>query len=231
MWRCAELDPQIQPGSLVLAPGKPGLWQVADWEWREGGVELDLMRHRSSFGHGGEADAGTGWVAPDRSASTTELRVFETPWVGSGSSTQRQIFAAASAATGRWSGAALYADRDGGLIALGQSASERAVTGSLVLGLGSSTAIRFESAASLRVQLLDHDAGLVPITLAGLAQGDNRLLVGNEVVQFLSAEPLGGGSWDLRGLLRGRGGTEFEAAQGHLPGTAVTLLDDRLGAG
>ena len=228
LWRCAELDPQIQPGSLVIAPGKPGLWQVAGWEWRERGVELDLIRHRSAFGQGGEADAGSGWAPPDRAASTSELRVFEIPWDGSGNTTQRQIFAAVSAATGRWSGAALYADRDGGLIALGQSAIQRAVTGSLVQELGPSSAIRFESASSLRVQLLDHDAELVPTTLAGLAQGDNRLLVGMEVIQFLSAEPLGDGSWELRGLLRGRGGTEFEAAQGHGSGTAITLLDDSL---
>ncbi len=228
LWRCAELDPQIQPGSLVIAPGKPGLWQVAGWEWRERGVELDLMRHRSAFGQSGEADAGSGWVPPDRAASTTELRVFETPWDGSGSSTQRQIFAAASAATGRWSGAALYADRDGGLIALGESAPERAVPGTLTENLGPSSSIRFESAASLCVHLLDEDAELSPSTLSGLAQGDNRLLVGSEVIQFLSAEPTGGGTWELKGLLRGRGGTEIEAALGHPAGTAVTLLDERL---
>ena len=228
LWRCAELDPQIQPGSLVIAPGKPGLWQVAGWEWRERGVELDLMRHRPAFGQGGEADAGSGWVPSDRAASTTQLRVFEMPWDGSGSSTQRQIFAAASAATGRWSGAALYAQRDGGLVALGESATERAVTGTLTEDLAPSSAIRFESAATLRLQLLDEDADLSPSTLYGLAQGDNRLLVGSEVIQFLSAEPLGGGVWELKGLLRGRGGTEIDAALHHQAGTAVTLLDERL---
>lgn len=226
--RCAELDPHIQPGSLVIAPGRPGLWQVAGWEWRERGVELDLIRHRSGFGQHGEADAGSGCMPPDRAASTTELRVFETPWDGLGSSAQRQIFAAASAATGRWSGASLHADRNGALIALDQSATERAVTGSLTKDLGPSSAMRFESGAILHVQLLDEDAELSPSTLAGLAQGDNRLLIGSELIQFLSAEPVGGGRWALAGLLRGRGGTEIEAASGHEFGTAVTLLDERL---
>ena len=227
-WRCAELDPQIQPGSLVAAPGKPGLWQVAGWEWRDRGVELDLMRHRASFGQDGAADSGRGWAPPDRAASTTELRVFETPWDGSGTSSQRQIFAAASAATGRWSGAALYAERDGGLIGLGLGAAERAVTGALAEHLGPSSAIRFESAAILTLQLLDEAAELRPTTLAGLARGDNRLFVGSEVIQFLTPEPLGGGRWELRGLLRGRGATEIEAALGHDAGTPATLLDERL---
>ncbi|MBX7458901.1 phage tail protein [Qipengyuania sp. 1NDH17] len=228
LWRCCELDPRIQPGSVVIAPGRPGLWLVDGWEWRERGVELDLVRHRSGFGQGGAADAGSGWSPLDRGASTTQLRVFETPWDGSGTASQRSIFAAASAATGRWSGAALYAERDGGLIALGQGAGERAVSGVLASPLGSSIAMRLEPSASLRVQLLDDEAELYGSTLSGIAQGDNRLQVGNEVVQFRAAEPLGAGLWELTGLLRGRGGTEIEAGTGHASGTLVTLLDDRL---
>ena len=228
MWRCAELDPQVQPGTLVVVPDRPGLWLVTGWEWRERGIELDLLRHRSGFVLENEADAGSGWAPPDRAAAATELRVFEIPWDGSGSSSARGIFAAVGASTGRWSGAALYGERDGGLFALGQSAATRAVTGMLAEDLVPSTALRFEQSASLRLQLLDGEAELFPTTLSGLAQGDNRLLVGSEVVQFLSAEPLTGGLWEVRGLLRGRGGTEAEARMGHASGAAATLLDERL---
>ena len=47
-------------------------------------------------------------------------------------------------------------------------------------------------------------------------------------MQFLRAEPLGESRWRLAGLLRGRGGTEPEAAKGHAAQTPVVLVDDSL---
>ncbi|QYU66696.1 hypothetical protein J4558_17185 [Leptolyngbya sp. 15MV] len=61
-----------------------------------------------------------------------------------------------------------------------------------------------------------------------LAGGANRLLVGDEVLQFAAAEPLGGSAWRLTGLLRWRGGTEAAAGRGHPAGVPAVLLDDRL---
>lgn len=61
-----------------------------------------------------------------------------------------------------------------------------------------------------------------------IAPEDNRLLVGQEVVQFMHAAPLGAGRWQLQGLLRGRGGTEDEARAGHALGARAVLIDDRL---
>ena len=58
-----------------------------------------------------------------------------------------------------------------------------------------------------------------------MANGANRALIGNEVIQFAAAVPLGGGGWQLTGLLRGRGGTEAAAYAGHPAGTAFVLLD------
>ena len=58
-----------------------------------------------------------------------------------------------------------------------------------------------------------------------LAGGANRLLVGAEILQFAVPTPLGGGRWSLRGLLRGRGGTEQEAMRGHATGTDAVVLD------
>jgi hypothetical protein len=58
--------------------------------------------------------------------------------------------------------------------------------------------------------------------------GANRLLVGSEVIQFAQAIALGSRRWRLQGLLRGRGGTEPQAALGHPAQTGVILLDDAL---
>ncbi|MFX9123832.1 hypothetical protein ABTN41_20585, partial [Acinetobacter baumannii] len=55
----------------------------------------------------------------------------------------------------------------------------------------------------------------------------NRALVGDEIIQFASAQPLGGGLWRLGTLLRGRGGTEW-AVGGHTIGDRFVLLDAAL---
>ena len=228
LWRCAQLDPAIGPGAIVTAPGHAGLWQVTGWEWRERGVELELVRFRSSQAGNAAADPGAYPAPSDRLPVTTILRVFETPWDGNGSGSNRRVYAAAGAADGRWSGCALYAERDGALVATGQSVTERAVLGELVEPLAPSNAIRFEPRAQCQIRLYDGTQQLSPSDPAGIAQGENRLLIGGEVVQFGQARPDGEGLWILTGLLRGRGGTEIEAGAGHPAQTAATLLDNRL---
>jgi hypothetical protein len=53
-------------------------------------------------------------------------------------------------------------------------------------------------------------------------------MIGGEAIQFARATPIGNGRWELQGLLRGRGGTEAEAAAGHAAGAGVVLLDSSL---
>ena len=228
-WRCSTLGRGLAPGGIVTAPGHPGLYQIVAREWRVGGVELDLVRHRPSAPLPDQAaDPGSPWSPPDRLASRTSLRVFEIPWHGIGAPDTRVILAAPSAPAGRWPGCTLYAVDQGRMVPLDTAAQERAIGGQLMTPLGASRAIRFEPGASLLVQLIDHDAVLASTDLRGIARHENLLLVGDEVMQFAQAVPLGAGQWKLTGLLRGRGGTEREAAIGHGSGAAVTLLDDRL---
>lgn len=226
--RIAELDPALGPGSVVRVPGESGLWQVAAWEWRPGGIELELIRHLEIAVGPGIADPGRGWEPPDRLPQPSTLRVFETPWNGIGSSEVRTVYAAASAPAGKWSGAALYGVEGTALVETGLSISERAIGGVLAEPLGPSRSLRYEPGSSLVVALHDSDAALAGTDVEGPARGSNRLLVGAEVLQFTGAQPLGGGVWRLSGLLRGRGGTEIAAQSEKNAGEAVTYLDDRL---
>ena len=228
LWRCAELDPDVRPGALVMLPDMDGTFVVSSWEWRERGVELELTRYRRDTKTFEASDPGDAWKPRDRLPSTTELRVFELPWDGAGASSSRTILAAATAATGRWSGCAFHAVRDGALTDLGQSTGIRAISGSLDQPLAPSNAMRFEPDATLFVRIVDEETELVSTSIAGLAYGENRLLVGNEILQFAQATPLGAGQWELRGLLRGRGATEHFAASGHPSGTLATVLDQRI---
>ncbi|MFA7604185.1 MAG: phage tail protein [Novosphingobium sp.] len=132
-WRSAALDPAVAPGAVVTLPGIAGRWRVAEWEWREHGVEL--MLHRAAPAGADALPAGTadpGRIVPvaDLAAPETVLAAFELPWDGSGSGDVPCVFAAASAAAANWRGAALYVDQgDGALLPLGPSGRARAIVG------------------------------------------------------------------------------------------------------
>lgn len=227
-WRAAELDPAIGPGSLVRAPGVEGLWRVAGWEWRERGVELDLVRHPPGAVDAAPGEAGTPGLPQDRLPAPTVLRAFELPWDGRGDPSVPATFAAPSASGAGWRGAALYVERQGVLEPIGASGRTRSIAGMLAAPLPASRALLFERQASLTIDLVADDMELAPASIAALAAGANRLLIGGEIVQFAGAAREGDRRWRLEGLLRGRGGTEAVAFAGHAEGTPATLLDARL---
>jgi len=228
MWRIAELDPAIGPGSVVRVPGYSGLWRIEGWEWRDCGVELDLSRLPRSTRRRIVADAGEALSAPDVIATPTHLVIFELPWNGIGSSNTRQVYAAASSQSAGWKGAALYRQEAGNLVPIGNTEPRRSILGSTRMVLPPSPALLLERFASIEVELVSEDFVLVDASLASLASGANRALIGDEIVQFASAAYLGAARWRLTGLLRGRGGTEAAALAGHSLSADFVLLDDTL---
>lgn len=76
----------------------------------------------------------------------------------------------------------------------------------------------------MTVELLSPDMALIDASARQLAGGANRALIGDEIVQFGVALPLGAGLWRLERLLRGRGGTEAAIAL-HGAGECFVLLD------
>ena len=225
-WRTSELDPAIAPGAVVTVPGQSGRWRVSEWEWREGGVELTLERSAPG-GISALAASDPGRVNPpsDLTRTPTTLAAFELPWDGAGTPDMVTLFAAASSAGTGWNGAALFADQgDGSLQPLGPSGRERATIGLTEGALPLTSPHLFDRQSSLVVQLIGQDMALTSISAQQAAMGANKALVGQEIVQFLHAAPLGSGSWRIGGLLRGRGGTE-SAIAGHVPGERFVLLD------
>jgi len=228
MWRIGELDPRLQPGEVVRVPDTPGLWFVRSWEWLDRGVELVLERVPPSLMAQPPGDPGASNPPPDQALPQTSLAAFEVPAdAGAGSSTPL-IFAAASAANSAWRGAALYRVQGSSLMPLGSSGTVRAIMGALTEPLAPSPATMFEPDASLTLDLVAADLSFADTDIEGLAMGANRLMVGGEAIQFARAVPLGDRRWQLCGLLRGRAGTEPEAAFGHAVQTTVVLLDDSL---
>ncbi|WP_423141042.1 phage tail baseplate protein [Parablastomonas sp. CN1-191] len=224
-WRCAQLDPAAGPGVLASVPGHPGRWRIAEWELRDGGVELTLNRAGPVLPDAVAAAPGEVVPPADVIAGPTRIAAFELPWDGIGAGTSPALRAAVSAASGAWSGAALFADPgDGTLVPLGPSGRTRAVMGTVTTALAPASPHLVDRTSALEVTLVDPGMDLPPASLAQCLQGANRALVGEELLQFADAVPLGGGRWQLRGLLRGRGGTEA-AIGGHQAGEAFILLD------
>jgi hypothetical protein len=228
-WTIAELDPAFTPGAIVGLPERAGAWSIEEWNWTDQGIELVLERV-SPFSAN---DLITG-VPGDSNGPVDELPwpsiidAFELPWDGIGSSALPQIFAAVTAEGANWSGANLYLEQQDALTPIETASRRRAVVGTLVGDLGASAALTLEGSASIEIDLVGADLAFSSTTIASLANGTNRLKVGDEVLQFLNAEKIAATRWKLSGLLRGRGGTEHAALSGHTAGSGVILIDDRL---
>ncbi|MEL7188903.1 MAG: phage tail protein [Pseudomonadota bacterium] len=227
-WSTAELNPAIMPGTRVTVPDKQGDWEVASWEWNEGGVEYSLKRIGPKLTTANGAQSGQANIAEDIQITPTILTVVEVPPYGTQNASLPEVYAAVTSETSAWKGAALFLEQPDGMIAISPANSRRATAGQLVGSLESSASLLFEPNASIEVQLPSADLGFKDTTIDGLALGSSRLLVGSEVIQFLEAEPIDNNQWRLTGLMRGRGGTEDFAQEGHTPGTQITLLDETL---
>jgi len=205
IWQIAELDGALRPGSAVAVPGFPGQWMIRNWEWMDRGVALELERIAPQLVSVGETTSGSINTPLDALTSETALTLIELPWDGMGSSSTPHIYAAASGTGEVWRSASLFVNQAGSLIPSASQVSGRA-----------------------DIEFTHSEVNLHSTTIAGLASGANRIAVGSEVLQFLCAEPLSDTKWRLSGLLRGRGGTEGAAFEGHAAGSEAVLVDAAL---
>jgi len=224
-WRVSQLDPRVRPGSTVSLPGQSGLWRVRSWEWRDHGVDLALTRMPLRGISGDQlADPGRVNPPPDVAIGKTSLAVCELPWDGQ-SATVPTVLAVASSASPGWRGASLFLDRgDGALEPLGPTGRSRGIIGSALGVLPSASPLLFDRHSAVDVTLIPADLALSGATMRQLALGANRAILGEEIIQFASAQPLGLGRWRLSSFWRGRGGTEGQVG-GHRAGERFVLLD------
>lgn len=228
IWRVGELDPDIGAGSIVKLPDQPGHWLVKTWEWFDRGIELGLERLAPDFAMMAASDPGSANTPVDITATPTLLEVFEVPQADTANPNAPALYAAATSSGAGWRGAAMFVEQANVLASIGSTGTARSVVGHLVAPLAGSSSSLVQPAATLEVELAANDLIFENTDITGMAMGANRLIVGGEVVQFLSATSLGSGIWQLGGLLRGRAGTEDAAVMGHSAGEVVVLLDDSL---
>lgn len=225
--RVASLAPEYAPGRAVTRPGDARAWLVRSADWHADGADLQLERLVNLSSSAAEADPGSVPLPVDEQAGAISLRYFELPWDGTGTGSLAQRFAAVGMAGGRGN-IAIFGVENETLVPLGVSVRGDAVQGVSATALAGSPALVFEPSGTLDITLSSPDDDLQSVDERALLDGANQLLLGEEILQFRFAEPLGGGVWRLTGLLRGRGGTEHHAAAGHAAGVAAVLLDRAL---
>lgn len=230
VWQTGELDPEVTAGSVVRLPDANGYWLVKSWEWFERGIEMGLERLAPELGVAAPSDAGATTPAQDAIITPTLLDAFEAPPDSTVSSSAPLLFAAASSSETGWKGASLFVEQGSTLVPIGTASKIRGVLGTTITDLAPSSSAVIECGASLDIEVAGSDLAFTSTDIVGLSAGQNRLLVGAEVVQFLHASQIDATQWRVSGLLRGRAGTESEAVSGQPSGTPIVLLDDSLTA-
>ncbi|VXC68641.1 phage tail protein [Sphingomonas sp. AX6] len=213
----------IAPGAIAVVTGEAGRWRVRAVTVERMVVRVDLVR--LAFGAVPvPASSGQARVAPDLSAGQTRIAVIELP-PAEGVASTPQLFVAACGTGAGWRGAALSTSIDDGASwqAAGRTA-EVAVMGRIETAVGAAPATLIDRNGTFEITLTNPQASLTNADIAALDMGANLAMVGDELMQFGRAEPVGAGRWRLSELWRGRRGTEF-AIGAQLPGDRFVLIE------
>lgn len=196
------------PGARVAIAGETGQWRVIETRVETSDVAL-VLTPIAPPGAAALASPGRVSPAPDRIHGATRLHGFEIPHLGEGLLSGPRLSIAACGASPGWRRAALALSSDDGVRweAIGGTAAP-AVIGTVVTTAGPASALIEDRSARLVIDLAHPEMELTDASPDALDAGANLALVGNELIQFARAEPLGGGRWALNQLWRGRRGTE-----------------------
>jgi len=219
-WRASAL----RPGCHVAIEGQAGRWKVERWTLGPMVVTLELVRVLGAAPPELAASPGRAVGEPDLQHGPTIVRLFDLP-LGDGQGGKPLLFVAAAGAEEGWSRAALSASYDHGETwqAAGGTAPA-AMVGTALDALPAAGSALFDRNSTLEVELAGEAMWLESRSEDALVDGANLAAVGDELIQFGDAEPLGGRRFRLSCLLRGRRGTEW-AVGGHAADEGFTLIE------
>lgn len=208
----ARLDAlALVPGDVVTIMGETGRWRVEAVTLEGMATTLTLTPLTAPITVA-TASAGRVMAQPDLAVGATLLVAAELPALDDALPTQPRIAVVAAGAGAGWRAAPLLLSVDGGAswAEVGATAAP-GVVGTVEAPLPAGSAVLVDRARSLTVLLARADMMLAGADAVGLDRGANLALIGDELIQFGRAEPLGGGRWRLRELWRGRRGTATAA--------------------
>jgi Putative phage tail protein len=205
-WRALD----VAPGDRVSVPGLSGLWRVARVTFEAMVVRLDLVLSVPASVVSVAADPGRNRPQVDLPHGPTTPAVLDLPQIGDVPEAAPFVAVMANGMSGGWRRAALMTSIDGGAtwVDAGGTAFP-AVMGQTLTVLGAGDVDLIDRINRVEVQLVHPGLTLVDANEDALLAGANLAMIGDELLQFGRAEPLGSGRWRLSELLRGRRGTEW----------------------
>jgi len=223
--RCGWKRLSVSPGTQVRLADRSGLWRVIARSIDREGVRLDLARITTESIVSRPSEPGRSIVAPDLVHGPTVLHLLDLPNLEDSAPASPRLYVAAAGALPGWRRAALMASLDGGgsWSSIGGTAAP-ATIGTTLSALAPASEALFDKAHTLDVELLHGAMMLEDAAPERLLAGANVALVGNELIQFGRAAPLGVGRWRLSELVRARRGTGWAAA-GHAIGERFVLIN------
>jgi hypothetical protein len=199
---------------------------LGDWVAEEVDIEsfAVIVTLRPAWAHatGRTADPGRGNSQPDVVAAPTRLALFDLP---DPETSQPVLALAAASPSGRWRSVPIEVEA-GGTVMASRTLNKEAVLGTTLTALGPGQGYLLDLVNAIEVQLANPDHWLLSRDDEALMMGANLAAMGNELIQFGDAQPMGAGRFKLSRLLRGRRGSEW-AMEGHAAGEAFVLLDAR----
>ena len=221
-------------GALAIPPGsRVALLDGATALLRERRIEgdhlmLQLEADAPLHWRGGvAADGGRHVASPDYGPVATTAAVFDLPRADGTEMSGGLVLAASGTGPG-WRGAAVeLTPVAGGVPVALPAVTEPALIGVVTVVDAVPQSVQRDTTGSITVALVRPDYTLANASDVDVLAGANLAVVGDEVLQFGVAEPLGAGRWRLSRLLRGRLGTE-DAMAALAPGADFALIDDTL---
>ncbi len=214
----------LRPGAVVSIEGEAGNWAIRRWSLGAMTLNLEVERLPGAAAATAPAAPGQSVAEPDEAHGPTVLRLLDLP-LAEPAGDRPTLFAAAAGSEAGWRRAALLASFDGGESwrEAGRTAAP-AVLGASLDVLGGGQGVLFDHRASVEVELLHPGMSLLNASDEALVGGANLAVLGDELLQFGRAEPLGECRYRLSRLVRGRRGTEW-AIDGHAVGDPFTLVE------
>lgn len=214
----------LRAGTVVAIAGS-GLWRVSRVSLEAMVVTAELVGVAAFAPLEREASAGAGVAEPDLPHGATRLLLLDLPLGSEDLPTRPRLLVAAAGDGPGWRGAELLASPDGGatFAAAGRTAPA-ATIGTALEVPGATGSALFDMRGSLVVELAADVLWLESRSDEALAGGANLAALGDELIQFGVAEPIGPRTFRLSRLLRGRRGTEWASA-GHAAGAPFVLIE------
>lgn len=220
-WRRAGL----RPGAMVRLKDQVGLWKVDRWTLSHTVTTLELTGVAPGGLAEGSGSAGRALGEPDQPVGATILRMFDLPALTDERVDRPRLLILAAGEGAGWRRAALSVSYDDGA----NWSDTRSTAGPAVIGraldvLLSAGSALIDEVGSVDVELLNDSMWLEARGDGPLLGGANLVVLGDELIQFGKAEPLGARRFRLSRLLRGRRGTEW-AASAHTAGEVFALIE------